>query len=196
LPGCSAPPTGPDRFAKAVGRADVVILDLEDAVSPGNRPAARRALAEQQPDAARTVVRINPAGSPDRDLDLVALEETPYSTVMLAKTESAAEAQALASLRVVALCETPAEMQNAGAIAAAGSVQALMWGAEDLIAALGGTSSRFPTGRYRDVACHARNSVLLAAAAGKLAIDAVHLDIPDLDGLNDESIDAAASGFG
>jgi len=191
------PADRPDRFAKAADRADVVILDLEDAVSPGNRRAARRALVEQQLDAARTVVRINPAGSPDHDLDLVALDETSYTTVMLAKTESAAEVQALAPLRVVALCETPAGVQNAGAIAATSNVDALMWGAEDLIAALGGTSSRFPTGRYRDVARHARSSVLLAAgAAGKLAIDAVYLDIPDLDGLEDESIDAAASGFG
>jgi citrate lyase subunit beta / citryl-CoA lyase len=191
------PADRPERFAKAADRADVVILDLEDAVSPGNRPAARRALAEQRLDPDRTVVRINPTGSPDHALDLAVLHETSYPTVMLAKTESAAEAQALAPLQVVALCETPAGVQNAGAIAAADNVQALMWGAEDLIAALGGTSSRFPNGRYRDVARHARSSVLLAAgAAGKLAIDSVYLDIPDLDGLNEESIDAAASGFG
>ncbi|WP_432826296.1 HpcH/HpaI aldolase/citrate lyase family protein [Dactylosporangium sp. CA-092794] len=191
------PANKPGRFAKAADRADVVILDLEDAVGPGDRPAARRALAEQRLDPDRTVVRINPAGSPDHDLDLAALNETSYTTVMLAKTESAADARALAPLRVVALCETPAGVRNAGAIAATGNVEALMWGAEDLIAALGGTSSRFPGGRYRDVARHARSSVLLAAgAAGKLAIDAVYLDIPDLDGLNDESIDAAASGFG
>ena len=55
-----------------------------------------------------------------------------------------------------------------------------MWGAEDLVACLGGTSSRKPNGRYRDVARYARARVLLAAGArGKAAIDAVHLDIAD-----------------
>lgn len=71
-----------------------------------------------------------------------------------------------------------------------------MWGAEDLVASLGGTGSRFADGRYRDVARHARAHVLLAAGAqGKAAIDTVHLNISDLVGLAAESEDAVASGF-
>jgi citrate lyase subunit beta/citryl-CoA lyase len=71
-----------------------------------------------------------------------------------------------------------------------------MWGAEDLIASLGGRSSRGDTGRYRDVARFARAQVLLAAgASGRFAIDAVHLDIGDLEGLEEEARDAVASGF-
>jgi citrate lyase subunit beta/citryl-CoA lyase len=71
-----------------------------------------------------------------------------------------------------------------------------MWGAEDLVASLGGTSSRKKNGRYRDVARHARSSVLLAAGArGKAAIDAVHLVIADAKGQSREAKDAAASGF-
>ena len=71
-----------------------------------------------------------------------------------------------------------------------------MWGAEDLVASLGGTSSRHADGSYRDVARAARANVLLAAgAAGIPAIDTVHLDIDDLDGLRAEAEDAAASGF-
>jgi citrate lyase subunit beta/citryl-CoA lyase len=71
-----------------------------------------------------------------------------------------------------------------------------MWGAEDLVAALGGSGSRGDDGRYRDVARFARARVLLAAgAAGKAAIDAVHLDLADDDGLAAEAADAAASGF-
>lgn len=69
-------------------------------------------------------------------------------------------------------------------------------GADDLVASLGGTSSRFPDGTYRDVARAARSAVLLAAgAAGVAAVDAVHLAIDDLDGLRDEALDAAAVGF-
>ncbi len=71
-----------------------------------------------------------------------------------------------------------------------------MWGAEDLVASLGGTSSRKPNGRYRDVARYARARVLLAAGArGKAAIDAVHLDIAETKRLSIEAADAAASGF-
>jgi len=85
----------------------------------------------------------------------------------------------------------------AAEIAAVDTVVALMWGAEDLIASLGGTSSRRPDGSYRDAARHARSQVLLAAGAhGKVAIDTVHLDIADLAGVAREAEDAAASGFG
>ncbi len=71
-----------------------------------------------------------------------------------------------------------------------------MWGAEDLVASLGGTSSRHADGSYRDIARTARSNVLLAAgAAGIPAIDTVHLEIEDLDGLRAEAEDASASGF-
>jgi citrate lyase subunit beta / citryl-CoA lyase len=71
-----------------------------------------------------------------------------------------------------------------------------MWGAEDLLVSLGGRSSRHADGRYRSIAGHARNQVLLAAGAhGRAAIDAVHLDIADTNRLRSESEDAAASGF-
>jgi citrate lyase subunit beta/citryl-CoA lyase len=95
---------------------------------------------------------------------------------------------------VIALCESAAGVVAARELAT--QVSALMWGAEDLIASLGGTSSRRADGAYRDVARTARADVLLAAgAAGIPAIDTVHLDIGDLDGLRSEAEDAAASGF-
>lgn len=190
------PADRPERFAKAGARADVVILDLEDGVAPHDRPAARQALAERPLDPSRTVVRVNPVATPDHALDLAALAATGYDHVMVAKSESAAELSALAPLHVIALCETPRGLLAADALAAAPPVEALMWGAEDLVAAIGGQSSRDAAGRYRDVARHARSRVLLAAAAaGVAAIDAVFLDIGDLDGLRAESRDAAASGF-
>jgi citrate lyase subunit beta/citryl-CoA lyase len=96
----------------------------------------------------------------------------------------------------VALVETAAGVVRASQIAAEHHVVALMWGAEDLVASLGGTSSRSADGAYRDVARHARSTVLLAAAAaGVSAIDAVHVDIDDLAGLEAEATDAAAVGF-
>ncbi|WP_353809512.1 HpcH/HpaI aldolase/citrate lyase family protein [Agromyces sp. SYSU T00194] len=190
------PADRPERFRKAADRADAVILDLEDAVGPDAKADARAAVAESGLDADRTIVRINPAGSPDFAADLAAVAAGGFHTVMLAKASGTADLVPLRDYRVVALCETPAGVIAAPDIASVECVVALMWGAEDLVGALGGSSSRTPDGGYRDVARHARASVLLAAGAhGIAAIDAVHLDIADEAGQAAEATDAAASGF-
>ena len=198
------PADRPERYQKAAERADAVILDLEDAVAPAEKQRARGAILAQlgaeaevpELDPSRTIIRINPSGTEEFEKDLHCLAHTPYRTVMLAKTESAEQLEALADFHVVALCETAAGVLNAPAIAAASNVVALMWGAKDLLASLGGTSSRKDDGGYRAVALHARSSVLLAAGAfGKEAVDAVYVNIPDLAGLALEAGDGVASGF-
>jgi citrate lyase subunit beta/citryl-CoA lyase len=198
------PADRPERFQKAAERSDAVIIDLEDAVAAPDKKRARGAILAQlgssgegpELDPSRTIIRINPAGTADFEKDLHCLAHTPYRTVMLAKTESAEQLRALDGFHVIALCETAAGIVNAPAIAAAPNVVALMWGAEDLLASLGGTSSRKDDGGYRAVALHARSSVLLAAGAfGKEAVDAVYVNIPDLEGLAEEARDAVASGF-
>jgi citrate lyase subunit beta/citryl-CoA lyase len=191
------PADRPDRFAKAAAAADVVILDLEDGVAPADRPAARRALLEVRLDPDRSVVRVNAHGTADHVADLEALRQAGYFRVMLAKTERPEQAAALPGLEVTALVETPRGVLNALQIADSPAVTGLMWGSEDLLAALGGRSSRFEDGTFRDVARHARSAVLLAAgAAGKLAVDSVYLAINDLDGLAADAADAAGAGFG
>jgi citrate lyase subunit beta / citryl-CoA lyase len=190
------PADRPERYGKAAERADAVIIDLEDAVAPQDRVKARSALVQSRLDPARTIVRVNAVGTPDFALDLAALDDTLYRTVMVPKAERAEQAEALAAYEVVGLCETAAGVLGAASIAAAPNVVALMWGAEDLIASLGGSSSRFADGSYRSVARLARSQVLLAAGAhGKAAIDSVFLAIPDLAGLMTEAEDAVASGF-
>jgi citrate lyase subunit beta/citryl-CoA lyase len=198
------PADRPERYQKAATRADAVILDLEDAVAPADKQRARGAILAQlgaagdepELDPSRTIIRVNPAGTEEFEKDLHCLAHTPYRTVMLAKAESAAQLEALAGYQVIALCETAAGVLNVTAIAAAPNVVALMWGAEDLLASLGGSSSRKDDGGYRAVALHARSSVLLAARAlGKEAVDAVYTNIPDLPGLSAEAADAVASGF-
>jgi citrate lyase subunit beta/citryl-CoA lyase len=190
------PADRPDRYDKAAAAADSVIIDLEDAVAPENRASARESVVAATLDPALTIVRVNPVGTPDFDRDVAALNQSPFRTVMLAKTETPRQLDALTDFDVIALCETPAGVENAGAIATVPHVIALMWGAEDLVGAIGGRSSRHADGSYRDVARYARSRVLIAAAAaGKAAIDTVHLDIADLDGLKAEVEDAAAVGF-
>ena len=190
------PADRPERYQKAAAAADIVILDLEDGCAAADRPAAREALVDVQLDPARTVVRVNQFGTADQKLDLQALEKTPYDTVMLPKCEAAEQVSALAPLRVIVLVESPM-----GALAVTKTVRvdnafAVMWGAEDLFAALGGTANRYPDGTYREVARHVRSQSLLAAKAhGRLALDSVYLDIKDLDGLRAEVDDAVAVGF-
>ena len=190
------PADRPDRYRKAAAAADMVILDLEDGVSATDRPGAREAMKATLLDPQRTIVRVNPVGTEDFSLDVAALAQTPYTTVMLSKAESLDQVNALGPRPVIALCETARGVIEAAHIAAAASTVALMWGAEDLVASLGGRSSRTKSGDYRTVATHARSQVLLAARANaRAAIDAVHLDIADVEGLRAESEDAAASGF-
>jgi len=190
------PADRPERFAKAAAVADVVILDLEDGTAPDRLGMAREAVASARLDRAQTVVRVHAHPDPEHAEDLEAVAAGGFRTVMLAKTETRAEAESLAQLEVIALCETPLGVVNAPSIATAPNVSALMWGAEDLTAALGGSSSRDGDGLYLQLAQHARAAVLLAAgAARKSALDAVYLDIGDVAGLEAEVAEAEAMGF-
>lgn len=212
-----APADRPERFAKAAERSDAVILDLEDGCRSENRTAARKNIVTADLDPARTVVRINPPGTPDFDADLQAVAESAFTTVMLPKAEGGRTVEILAETvpdastwRVIALVETPRGVLDLASLAAHPQVDALFWGAEDLTAALGGTSSRygaeeFPTpgggtsghpGGYREAPRLTRSLVLLhAAAAGKTALDSIHADTSDVAGARAEAVDAVASGF-
>lgn len=191
------PADRPDRYEKALSRADAVIIDLEDSVLPAAKVEARQALRDSNLDPERVIVRVNPAGTDDFRADLAIIARTRYRTVLIAKAESAISLSDVPrSYELMALLETARGVQAAPEIAALDNVTALMWGAEDLVASIGGTSSRHSNGEYRAVARHSRSRVLLAAAAeGKATIDAVHTNIPDLDGQRAEAEDAAASGF-
>lgn len=187
----------PERFVKAAERADAVILDLEDAVAPDAKAAAREHVLASDLDPERVIVRVNAPDTADFAADLAMLENAPFRTVMVAKTEDPSALDRFdASFSLIALCETARGVSAAARIAAHDRIVALMWGAEDLVASLGGTSSRGAHGRYRDAARYARARILIEASAhDRAAIDAVHIDIDDVDGLADEARDAAASGF-
>ncbi len=197
------PGNRPDRFAKAAERADAVILDLEDAVAPARKAEARTAVCDSlrgEADLQRTVVRVNAVNSPEVTADLAALAQTRVRWIMLPKAESVDDVElvttALPDVQVLALCESARGVRRAEQLAAHPAVTALMWGAEDLLADLGGTSSRTDSGTYRHVAQHARAEVLLSAISeGAAAIDSIYADIEDLEGVRAEAVDAAASGF-
>ncbi|MGV9667279.1 HpcH/HpaI aldolase/citrate lyase family protein [Nocardia niigatensis] len=190
------PADRPERYGKALAAADVVILDLEDGVAESDKAAAREALIDTPLDPERTIVRVNAAGTFEHMLDLDALVRTGYRRIMLPKCESAEQITRLADYEVIALIESPLGALAVGRAVMVRNAIGVMWGAEDLVAALGGNSSRHADGGYRDVARHVRSQSLLAAKAyGKFALDSVFLDIPDLTGLAAESEDAVAIGF-
>lgn len=190
------PADRPDRFAKAAAVADVVILDLEDGVASTDKESARAALLGTPLDPTKTVVRVNAAGTPDFTADIEMLSRTAYTTVMLPKSESGQQIGDLAPRDVIVLIETPLGALNVSECARQDNAIAVMWGSEDLFAALGGTANRRPDGTLRDVASHVRSASLLAAKAyNRLALDSVYLDIKDLDGLRAEVEDGVAVGF-
>jgi len=134
------PGTRTERFGKALASgADKVILDLEDAVAPDDKAAARDAVAawvdEATPDQrSRVVVRINDATTSWFAADLRALGNAAGIDVLLPKAESAsqvAEVQAaLPHAGILALIESARGVSEANRIAAAG-VQRMVFGTLD-----------------------------------------------------------------
>ena len=135
------PGNRPERFAKALASgADAIVLDLEDAVAPAAKDAAREAIAQwfgqaSRADAERAVVRINDARSNDFSDDLRLLREAGISNVMLPKAESAAQVQAVREAvpeaRVLALIESARGVANVQQVAGAGGVVRLVFGTLD-----------------------------------------------------------------
>jgi citrate lyase subunit beta / citryl-CoA lyase len=192
------PATRPDRFATASARADAVIVDLEDGVGHADKDMARERMlgAIGDLDLTRTIVRINPVETRAGQGDLAALLDTGVQTVMLPKAADPSQLAELGDYAVIALCETAAGVLSANELAAAENCVGLMWGGEDLIASLGGRSSRRDDGTYQDVVRLARAETLIAAAAhGKSAIDGVYLTIDDDAGLAVEAAEAGSLGF-
>lgn len=137
------PADRPERFAKALAAgADAVIVDLEDAVAPAAKPAARDALANWlaqargtgSDSAARLVVRINGADT-EWFVDDLALAASPaFAAVMLPKAAEPGpvhEAHARTGHPVLALVESAAGMAVARALAREPAVERLVFGTID-----------------------------------------------------------------
>jgi citrate lyase subunit beta / citryl-CoA lyase len=129
----------PERFEKALASAaDAVVVDLEDAVAPPAKAAARDAvgaLLASRRDPDRIVVRINDEATPWFDADLALLRDGAARAVMLPKAE---RAETIAKLRsvcsgivVLPLIESARGVLAAEALAAADGVQRLVFGTID-----------------------------------------------------------------
>lgn len=121
-----------ERFDKAViSGADLVILDLEDAVRPEQRPQARENIIAWLSGGGRAAVRINSVTSPDHAEDLRAIVGLPgLAAVMLAKADasSARTVGERARVPVIALIESCLGLAQAAAIAATPGIERIAFG--------------------------------------------------------------------
>lgn len=204
------------KFARASeGEADVLILDLEDSVLPADKQAARgttRAMLEAPRGRQQRWVRVNALDTGLTLGDLAAVMPARPDGIVLPKCAEAGQVRQLghwldafeaaqgleaAPTRILAIAtETAASLFGLGSYAQAGPrLAALTWGAEDLSADIGGLANR-ADGAWLGVYRLARELCLAAAAAaGVPAIDTVHVDINDLDGLAADARTARRDGF-
>ena len=182
-----------ERFEKArASGADMVVIDLEDAVLPDRKIAARDAVhdALASLDEPRFVVRVNSLDTDWHADDVRALAALPgVAGLMLPKAEGAGSVAALAAragLPILPVAtETPAAIFQLGSYASvAPHLAGLTWGAEDLPAAIGASTAREADGGYTAPYQLARTLTLFGAhAAGVAAIETVFPDFRDLDAL-------------
>lgn len=192
-----APGSDGRKLAKALSSpADAVVCDLEDAVAPGDKEAARdvtaKALAEATPGPAR-LVRINAAGTPWFEDDLAFTAGLTLDALVLPKSSpESVELLGSAGPPVVAIVETAMGLRRAFEIASEPRVAALVLGAVDLGAEIG--LEPRPDGQE---ILFARSQIAIDSAAAGLRgpFDVVHLDLYDQEGLEAQCKLARALGF-
>ena len=206
------------KLAKAEGfGADVLILDLEDAVSAERRPAGR-ALVREYLSAHRVRkselwVRVNPLSSGLALADLAAVMPSAPDGIVLPKTDSGADVAALAHyLSALEAREElpdgrtrvlPVATETARALfhlhtytEVSQRLAGLTWGAEDLPAALGASTNRGPDGELAFVYQLARALCLAGAVAARVQpVDTVYPDFRDSAGLEQVCVRARVDGF-
>jgi citrate lyase subunit beta/citryl-CoA lyase len=193
------PASNPRAIAKArQSAADLVILDLEDAVKPADKDMARDAAVEAVSGDWRMplAVRINAAGTHWHDADLRALGEARPDAIVVPKVERGDDiiaARQASDDPIIAMIETPGGVLRAAEIASArdGRLVALLAGTNDLRAELG-----VPPDAARTNIAMALQSMVLAARAGGVAVfDGVFNRLDDAEGFEAECKEARALGF-
>lgn len=193
------PASRPDRFAKAgAAGADVVLLDLEDAVAAQDKASARGAASEWV-DTHPAVVRVNGAGSAWHAQDLAALRgRRMLAGVMVPKAESVAALATVddalgGEVPILALIESAVGLLEARSIAGAARVARLAFGNLDFAADCGLTVDDTSGSEL----LHARSTLVVASRAAGLPgpLDGVHPDVNDFQGLEATTARVARLGF-
>jgi len=199
--------------------ADAVILDLEDAVAPANKVAARSLITQFLMErtglrSPQIWVRINPLDTGLTEADLAAVVGGRPDGIIQPKTDRPADvalvsamldslevdfALPLGGIPIIPVAtETAIAPFHLGEYATAGlsRLAGLTWGAEDLATAIGATGNRAADGQWHFTFQLARSLTLLAAhASGVQAIETLHADFRDDEGLRRSSLLARQEGF-
>jgi citrate lyase subunit beta / citryl-CoA lyase len=181
--------------------ADEVIVDLEDAVAPGEKEAAREravAVLRRGPLGRTTALRVNGRSTPWWEEDLRAAAEAQPAVVVLPKVESEADVAAAAELLpagtgLEAQIETARGLVGAERIAAAGhGLEALVFGPADLAASLGIPVLTIGAGVSASAHAHV---AACARAFGLQAVDGPHARLGDDLGLVVSAREALELGY-
>jgi citrate lyase subunit beta/citryl-CoA lyase len=191
------PGNRPERFDKAFAAgADVVIIDLEDAVAPVGKLAARESVRAWLTPAKPVFVRLNAASTEwfAADLELATLPGVRGVALPMAEDDEAIReihARAGAAMKIVPLIETALGLWRAERIAAAPGVERLAFGSVDFQLDTGIASDR-------EGLLFARSQLVIASrVAGRLApVDGVSVALDDEALLRDDVARARSLGFG
>ncbi len=196
----------PDRYRKALeAGADIVCIDLEDAVAPPRKAEAREMtmplFAHDTHPHVERMLRINGLSTPDglKDLTAIIESEIPPPSIMIPKVRSPEEVQLIETLlsvgaarnvRFCVIVETNQALERAVDIARSSDrIDSMILGAVDMSADLRCERSWEPLLYTRSRLVHA------AATAGIDLLDVPFLNLDDADGLEKEASRCAALGF-
>ncbi len=186
--------------------ADAIIFDLEDAVAPDAKEAARpnavAAASSGEYGNRELTIRCNGLDTPWGADDLRAAAGSGASAVVVPKVGSVAYldeisaildgAGAAESLKIWAMIETPAAIFDVRAIAAHPRVAVLVMGTNDLAREI---RSRLGAADRHPLVPHLAMALLAAREAGKVILDGVYNDVKDLDGFRAECVQSMEMGF-
>ena len=177
---------------------DALIFDLEDAVAPDEKPAARALLVGELQkggyDPRLRMVRINALDTPWGHDDAAAVDPAATDAILLPKVNGPADLDALAALTALpiwAMMETPRGILNAAAIAAHPRLGGMVMGTNDLANDIGSRTTP-----HREPLMMALQTCVMAARTFGLPIlDGVFNAFKDTAGLTDESEQGRDMGF-
>ena len=190
------PGNRPDRYAKAIAAgADAVIVDLEDAVPPGEKESARAALAAWLSPEHPVLIRVNGGESPWFREDLVLCKAQGVAGVLLPKAENAEDIRIIGeysgALAIVPMIETARGFSNAHALAKGPQVQRFVFGSIDFQLDLG------IQGEEEELLYFRSHLVLVSRIANLHSpVDGVTTAIDDAERVRRETLRAKRLGFG
>ena len=191
------PATRIERVPKALASgAHAVIVDLEDAVAPGDKCAARDTLKRGCADASSVLIRVNGPDTEWFEDDLKLCGDMRAMGVVISKAETPEQLRHVGSrlgagALLLPLVETAQGYANIAALCAVPGVQRLMFGSIDFQLDLGIDGEREELLYFRS------GMVLASRLAGvQPPIDGVTVDIENVERVKDDTRYARRLGFG